>query len=81
MKLSTGSGDDVGSLRAGPGIPLKEGKSELMVHEIVVSCGNVTKSVGLGLPKIDHGKNHCPWFGDGACTSTRNGANRIVSSR
>ena len=52
-----------GFLRAGAWIPLKKGKAKLMVHEIAVSCGNGAESVGLGLPKIDHGKNHCLWFG------------------
>ena len=51
-----------------------------MVHEIAVSCGNGTESVGLGLPKIDHGKNHCLWFRE-ACMCMKIGANRIVGSR
>ena len=49
-----------------------------MVHEIAVNCGNGTKSVGLGLPKADHGKNHCPWFGEEACVCTKIGANRVM---
>ena len=82
MKLTTGSGDNVGRISARRAwIPLKKGKAELMVHEITVNCGNVAKSVGLGLPKTDHGKNNSPWFREGACTCTRIRANRIVGSR
>ena len=65
MKPTTGGRDDVGRISARRAwIPLKEGKSELMVHEIAVNCGDGAKSVGLGLPKTDHGKNNCPWFGE-----------------
>ena len=60
-KLSTHSGHNVGRISARR-IPLKKGKAELMMHEIAVNCGNLAKSVGLGLPKTDHGKNQCPWF-------------------
>ena len=82
MKLTTGGRDDVGRISARRAwIPLKEGKWELMVHEIVVNCGNGAKSVGLGLPKTDHGKNHWPWFGEEACVCTKNGANRVMGSR
>ena len=82
MKPTTGGRDDVGRISARRAwIPLKERKSELMVHEVDVSCGNGTKTIGLGLPKIDHGKNHCPWFGKEACVCTKNGANRVVGSR
>ena len=57
MKLTTGSRDDVGRISARRAwIPLKEGKAELMVHEIAVNCGNGAKSVGLWLPKTDHGR-------------------------
>ena len=81
MKPTTGGRDDVGRISARRAwIPLKKGKAELMVHEIAVNCGNGAKSVGLGLPKTDHGKNQCPWFREGACTSTRIGANRVVGS-
>ena len=66
MKLSTGSGDNVGRFSARRDwIPLKKGKAELMMHEIAVNCVNVTKPVRLGLPKFDHGKNQCPWFWKG----------------
>ena len=50
-----------------------------MVHEVAVSCGNGAKSVGLGLPKIDHGKDHCPWFE--RSLSARTGTIRVVRSR
>ena len=82
MKPATGCHNDIGRVPARrPWIPLKEGKSELMVHEIAVNCVNGTKSVGLGLPKTDHGKNHCPWFGEEACVCTKIGANRVMGSR
>ena len=61
MKLSTGSGDNVGRISARRAwIPLKKGKAELMMHEIAVDCVNVTKLVRLGLPKFDHGKKPMP---------------------
>ena len=51
MKLTTGSGDNVGRISARQAwIPLNKGKAELMVHEIAVNCVSATKSVGLGLP-------------------------------
>ena len=82
MKLSTGRRDNVGRISARRAwIPLKKGKAELMMHEIAIDCVNVTKPVRLGLPKFDHGKNHCPWFREGACTCTRIRANRVVGSR
>ena len=82
MKLSTGSGYNVGRISARRAwIPLKKGKAELMVHEIAVNSVNVTKPVGLGLPKVDHGKNQCPWFREGTCSCTRIRSNRIVGSR
>ena len=57
MKPTTGGRDDVGKISARRAwIPLKEGKSELMVHEVAVNCGNGAKSIGLRLPKIDHGR-------------------------
>ena len=50
MKLSTGSGDDVGRISARRAwIPLKKGKTELMMHEIAVDSVNVTGPVGFGL--------------------------------
>ena len=82
VKLTTGSGDNVGRISARRAwIPLKKGKAELMVHEIAVNSGNVAKSVGLGLSKTENGKNHCPWFREGACACTRVRTNRIVRSR
>ena len=45
MKLTTGSGDNVGRISARRArIPLKKGQAELMVHEIAVNCGNGAKS-------------------------------------
>ena len=82
MKLTTGSGDNVGRISARRAwIPLKKRKAELMVHEIAVNCSNGAKSVGLGLPKTDHGKKDCPWFREEACACTKIGANRVVGSR
>ena len=82
MKLTTGSGDNVGRISARRAwVPLKKGKAELMTHEIAVDCVNVTKPVRLGLPKFDHGKNQCPWFRKRTCSCTRIRTNRIVGSR
>ena len=82
MKSTTGGRDDVGRISARRAwIPLKEGKSELMVHEITISCGNGAGSIGLGLSKIDHRKNHCLWFGEESCICTKIGANRVMGSR
>ena len=53
MEPSTGSGDNVGRISARQAwIPLKKGKTEVMMHEIAVDCVNVTKPVRFGLPKI-----------------------------
>ena len=58
MKLSTGSGDNVGRISARRAwIPLKKRKTELMMHEIAVDSVNVTKPVRFGLPKFDHNKS------------------------
>ena len=63
MELSTGSGDIVGRISARRAwIPLKKGKTELMMHEIAVGCVNVTNRVRFGLPKFDHGKDQGQWF-------------------
>ena len=54
MKLTTGSGDNVSRIPARrTWIPLKESKSILMMHEITVSCINVTKPFRFGLTRID----------------------------
>ena len=54
MKLSTGSGDNVGRISARRAwIPLKKGKTEWMMHEIAVGCVNVTKPIsGLGIGPV-----------------------------
>ena len=42
MKLTTGSGDNVSRISARwAWIPLKEGKTKLMMHEITVGCINI----------------------------------------
>ena len=51
------------------------------MRSLAVNCGLGAKSVGLGLPKTDHGKNHCLWFGEEACVCTKIGANRVMGSR
>ena len=33
------------------------------------------------MPKTDHGKNHCPWFGEEACVRTKIGASKVMGSR
>ena len=58
MKLATGSGDNVSRISARQAwIPLKEGKTKLMMHEITVGCNNVTNSVRFRLTKVDQRKN------------------------
>ena len=82
MKLPTGSGDNVGRISARRAwIPLKKGKTELMMHEIAVDCVNVTKPVRFGLPKFDHGKDQGFWFRKRTSSCTRICTNRIVGSR
>ena len=57
MEPTTGGRNDVGRIFARRAwILLKKGKTELMVHEIAVNCGNGAKSVGLGLPNLTVGK-------------------------
>ena len=72
MKLSTGSGDNVGRISARRAwIPLKKGKAELMVHEIAVHCIYVTERVRFGLTKFDHKKNKGSWFWERTCSCAR----------
>ena len=52
----------VGFLRAEPGIPLKEGKTKLMMHEITVGCINTTVPFRFGLTRVDQRKNEGPRF-------------------
>ena len=54
MKLTTGSGDNVSRISARQAwIPLKEGKTKLMMHEITVGCINITVPLRFGLTKVD----------------------------
>ena len=63
MELSTGCRDNIGGVPAGRSwIPLKNRETVLMMHEIAVSCINVTKPVRFGLTKFDHRKNKGSWF-------------------
>ena len=58
MELSTGSGDNVGRISARwAWIPLKEGKTKLMMHEIAVNCVKTTVPFWFGLTKVDQRKN------------------------
>ena len=52
-----------------------------MMHDIAIRCGNGARSAELGLPKIDHRKNHCLWFGEEISICTKTGASRVVGSR
>ena len=82
MKPTTGSGDNIGRISARRAwIPLKEGKAELMMHDVAVRCGNVAGSIGLGMSKVDHGKDHGVGFGEGSNLSARTGTIRVVGSR
>ena len=58
MKLTTGRGDNVGRISARQAwIPLKKGKTELMMQEITVGCINTTVPFRFGLTKVDQRKN------------------------
>ena len=53
MELTTGSGDNVGRISARRAwIPLKKGKTELMMHGIAVGCVNVTKPRQIWIAQI-----------------------------
>ena len=54
MILTTGSGDSVSRISARRAwIPLKEGKTKLMMHEITVGCIDTTVPFRFGLTKVD----------------------------
>ena len=58
MKLTTSSGDNVSRISARRAwIPLKEGKTKLMMHKITVGCINTTVPIRFGLTKVDQRKN------------------------
>ena len=52
-----------------------------MMHDIAVRCGNGTRAAGLGLSKVDHGKDHGVGFGEGSNLCARTGTIRVVGSR
>ena len=52
-----------------------------MMHDIAVRCGNGTRAAGLGMSKVDHGKDHGVGFGEGINLSARTGTIRVVGSR
>ena len=81
MKLSTGCGNNVGRISARRAwIPLKEGKTKLMMHEITVGCINITVPFRFGLTKVDQRKNEGSRFRKrGPCT--RICIDKIVGSR
>ena len=82
MELSTSSGDNVGRISARRAwIPLKKGKTELMMHEITVSCIKTTVPFRFGLTKVDQRKNEGTRFRKRASPCTRICIDRIVGSR
>ena len=83
MELSTGSGDNVGRISARQAwIPLKEGKAELMMHEITVSCIKTTVPFRFGLTIVDQRKNEGTRFRKRTSPCTRNCCiGKIVGSR
>ena len=82
MEPSTGRRNDIGGVPTGRAwIPLEDRETVSMMHEITVSCINVTNPVRFGLPKCDHRKNQGSWFGKRTCSCTRIRTNRIVGSR
>ena len=57
MKPTTGGRDDVRRISARRAwIPLKEGKSELMVHGVAVSCPLGPSPLDLGCPELTMGR-------------------------
>ena len=68
MKLSTGSGDNVGRISARRAwIPLKKGKAELMMHEIAVDCVNVTEPVRTWIAQdLTMGRTNARGLGKGS---------------
>ena len=57
MKPTKGDRDDVGRISARRAwIPLKEGKSELMVHESLSAVAMGPSPLGLGCPKLTMGR-------------------------
>ena len=82
MKLTTGSGDNVSRISARRAwIPLKEGKTKLMMHEITVGCINITVPIRFGLTKVDQRKNEGSRFRKRASPCTRICIDGIVGSR
>ena len=82
MELSTGSGDIVGRISARRAwIPLKEGKTKSMMHEINVSCVNTTVPFRFGLTKVDQRKKEGSRFRKRASPCTRICIGKIVGSR
>ena len=81
MKPSTGSCNNIGGILARRAwIPLKNGETVLMMHEIAVSGINATKPVRFGLAKLDNGKNQSPRFRKRTISCTGICTNRIVGS-
>ena len=81
MEPTTGSGDNVSRISARRAwIPLKEGKTKLMMHEITVSCINTAVPFRFGLTKVDQRKIEGTRFGKrtGPCTRICN--SKIVRS-
>ena len=61
MKPSAGRCNDVGGVPAHRAwVPLKNRETVLMMHEITISCINVTKPVRFGMAKSDHGEYQGP---------------------
>ena len=82
MELSTGSGNNVGRISARRAwIPLKKGKTELMMHEITVSCTKTIVPFSFGLTKMDPRKNKDTRFRKRTSPCTKICISKIVSSR
>ena len=81
MKLITGSRNNVSRISARRAwIPLKEGKTKLMMHEITVGCIKITVPFRFGLTKVDQRKNEGWRFRKRASPCTRICIDRIVGS-
>ena len=82
MVLTTGTGDNVSRISERQAwIPLKQGKTKLMMHEITVGSINATVPFRFGLAKVDLKKNEGSRFRKRASPCTKICIDNIVGSR
>ena len=82
MELPTGCENNVGRIFARRAwVPLMKGKTELMMHEITVSCIKTTVPFRFGLTKVHQRKNEGTRFRKRNRPCTRICNSKIVGSR